>query len=180
MNFETFLEAKLEDSSITMRDKIYFGMHLEDFDPEVEDEIRKYKEGSTSTKQDRDHTQYKGLADVVAGSKLNRDYVVFRAFGGKYDRTELKVGDTLKDSRAFMSTSLRWSVARNFINPKAFNDKTNWIARIKLPQGTKAFYVDVVENKHDNEREILVNKGVTLKVTGFSEENGVHIVEMTA
>lgn len=181
MKFDQFLEnIELKDSKISVADKAYFGMQLEDYDPEVEDEIRKYKEGSTSGKQDRDHSRYKGLADLVAGTKLNRDYVVFRAFGGSIDRTRLKEGDIINGTRYFMSTSLRWSVARQFINPKAFNDKTNWIARIVLPKGTKAFYLDVVENKHDNEHEILVNKGVSLKVTGFSESNGIHVVEMTA
>ena len=181
ITFDTFLEdVQLRDSLISSADKAYFGMQMEDFDPEVEDEIRRYKEGANSTKQDRDHTRYKGLADLINGTKLNREYIVYRAFGGKYDRTALKVGEVLKDNRSFMSTSLRWSVARQFINPKAFNDKTNWIARIRLPKGTKAFYVDVVENKHEDEREILVNKGVPLTVSGFTEQNGIHIVEMTA
>lgn len=179
MKFETFLESTLIDSKITQNDKIYFGMKLEDFDPEVEDEIRDYKNGTHSTKQDRDHAGYKGLSDLVASTPLNREYIVYRAFGGKYDRTKLKKGDTLKDSN-FMSTSLRWSVARQFINPESFNDKTNWIARITLPKGTKAFYVDVIDNKHSTEQELLVNKGVQLKVVGFSEVNGIHIVEMTA
>lgn len=181
MNFTEYLSEKetLKDSVITSSDRSYFGMQLEDFDPEVEDEIRRYKEGVNSTKQDRDHSSYTGMHELVSNTRLNREYVVFRAFGGKYDRTALKVGDVLKD-KSFMSTSLRWSVARQFINPKAFNDKTNWIARIILPKGTKAFYLDVVENKHEEEKEILVAKNVALKVTGFTEINGVKIVEMTA
>lgn len=181
MKFDEYLTEKetLKDSTIASSDRIYFGMKLEDFDnDDVEEDIKEYKNGTQSTKQDRDHSKFPALEKLVAETPLNRDYIVYRAFGGAVDKSKIKVGSTLKD-RGYMSTSLRWSVARQFINPKAFNDKTNWIARITLKKGTKAFYLDVIENKHEEEKEILVNKGVQLKITGFTEINGTQIVDMT-
>lgn len=181
MKFETFLESTLADTRLTSSDRIYFGMQMEDFEG-AEEQIHDYKTGHYFAKeQKRDHSHFKILHNLVSSTPLNREYVVYRAFGGAYDRTKLKVGQTIKDSN-FMSSSLRWSVARQFINPgkDSFNDKNNWIAKITLPKGTKAFYLDIVESKHDKEQQLLINKGVALKITGFSEVNGIHIGEMTA
>ena len=112
----------------------------------------------------------KSIDDIfdVAGVELPGDAVVFR---GIYNANKLfpdgvKPGDVF-DDLGYSSTSIKSDVARTFTN----TDETATVLAITVPSGTKmlANNTAIQAGQEKPEKEILLPRGLTFKVTSVTE-----------
>lgn len=186
MKFKTFLEQyDWFDNSIkvgtsylnpTKRDKKW--LSIDKFTPQDKAYFTKLVEShpdADQLKQDIDYykrssKQTKLLADFVSKCKLNRDYVVYRTFGGTVDVSKLRVGSVIANHNVLAGTSLSYHAALTFTGKKNTHilDDTmhNWVCRIVLKKGQNGFSPDALGGNHNIERELIITKSP--KVVGFS------------
>lgn len=112
--------------------------------------------------------------DKVTNVKTKRDMHGYRAFGGALNVEDLKKGKTFKDN-GFTGLSLHHSIAHNFSKEHVHEDETgqhhhHYVARVHVPKGTKAHYLDnnYADHNHKSEKELLLHRGTTFKVIGHS------------
>lgn len=206
MNFEKFLEdydwfdktksvgshflnptsrpaSYAETEFLSHNDHFYFNDVLEDFadaEPDIKKQIKNYKGAYRAGET---------LMRLIQDTKINREYHVYRTFGGKVDVAKLGIGDIIpgKAGRP-ISTSLSWVEASMFsgVESKFFHDNQhhNWTCKIKLPKGLSGFYMDVVDNHNDHEKEMLLPPTVKIKVVGFSycklPDRALHFIDCVA
>lgn len=115
----------------------------------------------------------KALDAAIAKGSLARDAVLFRgthidAVGGKVPA----VGTVFSDG-GFLSTSPSRDSAASFASGSA---GMGALLRIAAPKGTRAIDVSHVAGGH--EKEVLLNRGTKLKVTGVSQSGGHTVIDV--
>lgn len=175
--------------------KKHFNDHHKNLSPEHKDSVAEYKFNSTPINRlhrnpetrayntsDHYEKQSKRL-DKVTSVKTKYEMHGYRAFGGALKVDDLKKGTTFKD-HGFTGLSLHHDIAHNFSKEHVHEDETghhyhNYVARVHVPKGTKAHYLDNDHARHDHksEKEVLLHRGTTFKVvghSGHSEKSGNH------
>ena len=138
--------------------------------------------GFHSDKNDWDqHRRHVALLDQVTSHKTKKDMHAYRSFGGSIPLADMKAGATFTD-HGYTGCSLHHSTAEDFAkvhdsytpHPKDPNLKMRnthtYVAKIRIPGGTKAHFLDNASANHDNldEHEVLIHRGTTYKVVGHS------------
>jgi hypothetical protein len=147
--------------------------------------INKYhrKKGELSEPEAKQAIKHSKRLDKVTNVKTKKEMHGYRAFGGALNVDDLKKGATFKDN-GYTGLSLHHSIAQNFSKEHVHEDETghhyhNYVARVHVPKGTKAHYLDNDHARHDHksEKEVLLHRGTTFKVvghSGHSEQIGNH------
>jgi hypothetical protein len=146
--------------------------------------IHRYKEESSklnnALRKSKGKKKPKGVhyLDKVTSGKTPEDHHVYRSFGGKIPSHMTHKGALIKD-HGYAGTSTDYDIASSFVTKRNLihhMDANNvshthkYIAKIHVPKGTKAHYLDNSAASHDAvaERELLLHRGTTFKVTGHS------------
>lgn len=148
-------------------DLVYFGDLIEEseeFD-DLKELIATYKKSNIIDKR---------LREFINGCKLNRDYILYRNFGGIFEVDKLKIGSTFTPkSGALTPTSLDYRIAldfkgwKNTYREEDSNKSHSWTARIQAKKGQRGCFVDHLGFEYDAEDEMLLAES-TFKVIGFS------------
>ena len=142
--------------------------------------VRLYKNNSSAFnnflrhKNGDAHTHLHELKEVTR-HKTPSDMHGFRSFGNSFPIHNLKKGDIVHD-KGFTGVSSSYQIAKGFGEPHE-DEKGDFhyhIAKIHIPKGTKAHFLDNKASKEDGrehfyaERETLLHPGTKFKVTGHS------------
>lgn len=129
------------------------------------------------------NTLHKHLKKVTS-FKTPQDHIVYRGFGTNMHEAarNMKRGDVFHD-KGYTGTSFNHAVARDFAKQGYDSEgKHKFVARIHVPKGSKAHYLDAVPNPEEEEHELLLHHGTKFEVLGHSHyslgPSRVHIVHM--
>jgi len=109
--------------------------------------------------------------DHVTSNPTNEDMHVYRGFGHTINHKKFKPGAIVKD-HGYTSTSHSEEIAHAFTHGHEERDKvgTNHVhivmAKIHVPKGTKAHFVDTASATHTakSEKEMLLHRGTSYRV----------------
>lgn len=169
--------------------------HHKSLSPETRKALDKYtgqgyKKVNSDLRKGKANDQTKHL-DHVTGHKLTEDHHVYRSFGGKLHVDKLAVGAKIKE-KGYTSTSHHYDVTHSFRSNNggaSGSSKTvishkvdgkqhhhTFTAKIHLPKGTKAHNLENKASKehHEGEKEVLVHRGTTFRVTGHTVHSTPH------
>lgn len=159
--------AWLKADRLRTADIMYFADLVEESDEfdDLKDLIQEYKKSNVISDE---------LRKFVSSCKLNRDYIVYRNFGGIFEVNKLKIGSVFTPKRGTLTpTSLDYRVALDFKGwSNTYHDvkdskKHSWTARIHAKKGQRGCYIDHLGLVYDDENEMLLAES-TFKVVGFS------------
>lgn len=122
------------------------------------------------------------LMDVaIAKNKIKNDLMVYRGIkdlesvlGGKIDPSKL-VGTTITE-KSYMSVSTSKSVANSFTDG---SKKASAVFKIKVPKGTNFADMDSSTGIKAKEKEYLLKRGLSYKITKVKLVNGRYEIEAT-
>lgn len=162
--------SKVEDNSTIKHSSTFSKDHHKAIDSykrysydDINNSLRKSK-GKKVSSHYKDHVK---LLDHVSSEKTVAAKHVYRSM--PKSAKDLKVGSVIKE-HGYSSTSHDPKVAKK-------HSKEKTIAKIHLPKGTKSHHIDKIYN--GNEKEVLLSRGTSFKVTGHSQHKGFHVVHMT-
>ena len=119
-------------------------------------------------------------------AEIPKDVTVYRGMSLKGVDWEKSIGKTFSD-KGFVSTSTSKKIAGAFAKV-AFDSKENAaIVKLRVPKGTKAipmraiFGKDTIQSTRvDREREILINRGSSFKITSIRKDSSTNMFEVEA
>lgn len=136
---------------------------------EINDDLRNSK-GRTPGK----HRKYfQQRLDHVTSGTTTQHMTVYR---GIHDREfhNKPVGTKFTD-HGYTGTSLNPSTARNFSE----DYPGEGLFRIHVPQGSKAHYFDIHDNRYQHEREMVIHRGTKYKIMKHSvDERGNRVIDL--
>lgn len=189
-------EVKHHLSKTAHRD---FIEHHKTLEAAQEETIADYKDNSRNfnghLRENRTPSMPVLRLDKALNHKTTEDHVVYRGFSGKIPLNNLHKGSTLHD-KGFTGASFDKHVALGFSHSIVLPDKNKvfhehrYLAKIHLPKGTKAHYLDNANSRagHNCENELLIHRGTTFKVTKHAVSSSkktwrgyqhTHLVHMT-
>lgn len=155
----------------------HFSERHDELDDQHKKAIRLYKKSSHEFNEPlrknskNQHPETDDLK-VVTNHKIPEEMHGYRSFGKDLSINKLKKGSIVKDN-GFTGISRNISTAKKFEYARGIDDNghyQSYIAKIHLPKGTKAHYLDndSADHIHMDEQEILTHPGTSFKVTGHT------------
>lgn len=189
--FETATQEKFPvRQNMSLAALAHYNKHSNALSEDHKESVREYKSSSQrlneNLREGKPHPDHHVLGtsnllkmhqhlDTITSHRTPEDHVVYRGFAGKFHPAlrSLRKGDVLHD-KGYTSTTFNPSTANAFSDEARYEDDNGhlqvhkYLAKIHVPKGSKAHYLDNIRNKNQNERELLLHHGSKFEVLGHS------------